>query len=265
VPRIEQSDAWRRVRNIIEDCDLVLEVIDARDPLATRNSRVEGLVNRLGKKLIIVINKSDLVPTEVLKAWKNYLSKEYPVVFISAKYRLGTRRLMRMIKDQAPALPVKVAVVGYPNVGKSMIINYLKGRYVAQTSPVPGWTKGEQLVRAKSWLIVMDTPGVVPPEDLNDEALLIIKGAINPSDVEDPVASAIKLVERIRSFNPRAFLDRYGVDSEDPEAIIMGVGKRRGFLMRGGLINMDAAAIAIMRDWIEGKLTYHYYPPGDPR
>lgn len=246
---------------MIESSDLVLEVIDARDPIETRNRRIEELVARSSRRLVIVANKADLVPRDVAAAWQRYLSREYPVVFISAKYRLGTRRLMGVIKDNAPALPVKVAVVGYPNVGKSMIINYLRGRYVSQTSPVPGWTRGEQLVRAREWLIVVDTPGVVPVEELRDEALLVIKGALDPGKVRDPVLAAIRLVERIRRFNPGAFLERYGVDSEDPEEIIKGVGRRRGFLVKGG-VNMEAAAVAIMRDWIEGKLTYHYYPPG---
>jgi len=153
-------------------------------------------------------------------------------------------------------------VVGYPNVGKSTIINYLKGRHVAETSPVPGWTIGEQIVRAKQWLIVIDTPGVVPVEEVKDEALLVIKGAIDPSKLDDPVIPAIKLIMRIKSFNPKAFMERYGVDSEDPMELLELVGRRRGLLMRGGKVNIREAAIAVIRDWILGKLTY-YYRPGD--
>jgi len=166
------------------------------------------------------------------------------------------------IKRYAPRLPVRVSVVGYPNVGKSTIINYLKGRHVAETSPVPGWTIGEQIVRAKQWLVVIDTPGVVPVEEVKDEALLVIKGAIDPSKLDDPVVPAIKLIMRIKSFNPKAFMERYGVDSEDPMELLELVGRRRGLLMRGGKVNIREAAIAVIRDWILGKLTY-YYRPGD--
>jgi len=260
--RVSQEEAWRRVRSVLEMSDLVLEVIDARDPVETRNRRLEDLVNRLGKSLMIVINKADLVPMEVLKEWRRFLERDYPTVFISARDRLGTRKLIVNIKRYAPRLPVRVSVVGYPNVGKSTIINYLKGRHVAETSPVPGWTIGEQIVRAKQWLIVIDTPGVVPVEEVKDEALLVIKGAIDPSKLDDPVVPAIKLIMRIKSFNPKAFMERYGVDSEDPMELLELVGRRRGLLMRGGKVNIREAAIAVIRDWILGKLTY-YYRPGD--
>jgi len=260
--RVSQEEAWRRVRSVLEMSDLVLEVIDARDPVETRNRRLEDLVNRLGKSLMMVINKADLVPMEVLKEWRRFLERDYPTVFISARDRLGTRKLIVNIKRYAPRLPVRVSVVGYPNVGKSTIINYLKGRHVAETSPVPGWTIGEQIVRAKQWLVVIDTPGVVPVEEVKDEALLVIKGAIDPSKLDDPVVPAIKLIMRIKSFNPKAFMERYGVDSEDPMELLELVGRRRGLLMRGGKVNIREAAIAVIRDWIFGKLTY-YYRPGD--
>jgi len=260
--RVSQEEAWRRVRSVLEMSDLVLEVIDARDPVETRNRRLEDLVNRLGKSLMMVINKADLVPMEVLKEWRRFLERDYPTVFISARDRLGTRKLIVNIKRYAPRLPVRVSVVGYPNVGKSTIINYLKGRHVAETSPVPGWTIGEQIVRAKQWLVVIDTPGVVPVEEVKDEALLVIKGAIDPSKLDDPVVPAIKLIMRIKSFNPKAFMERYGVDSEDPMELLELVGRRRGLLMRGGKVNIREAAIAVIRDWILCKLTY-YYRPGD--
>jgi ribosome biogenesis GTPase A len=260
--RVSQEEAWRRVRSVLEMSDLVLEVIDARDPVETRNRRLEDLVNRLGKSLMMVINKADLVPMEVLKEWRRFLERDYPTVFISARDRLGTRKLIVNIKRYAPRLPVRVSVVGYPNVGKSTIINYLKGRHVAETSPVPGWTIGEQIVRAKQWLVVIDTPGVIPVEEVKDEALLVIKGAIDPSKLDDPVVPAIKLIMRIKSFNPKAFMERYGVDSEDPMELLELVGRRRGLLMRGGKVNIREAAIAVIRDWILGKLTY-YYRPGD--
>lgn len=260
MPRVSWDEAWRRVRGVIKSSDLVLEVLDARDPIETRNPTVEGLAKELGKPLILVMNKADLVPMDILKEWKTYLEREYPTVFISAKNRLGTRKLIVAIRTHAPRLPVKVSVVGYPNVGKSTIINYLKGRYVAETSPVPGWTTSEQVVRAKTWLIVVDTPGVIPPREVKDEASLIIKGAIDPAELDDPVPPAISLIQRIRRFNPKAFINRYGVDSDNPMELIELVGKRRGFLIKGGKVNIREAAVSIIRDWINGDLTYYYRP-----
>ncbi len=255
--RISYSEAWRRVRAIIGECDLVLEVLDAREPIETRNPEVERLAKRLGKTVILVLNKADLVPIEVLKRWKRELEREHPTVFVSAKYRLGTRKLFIYIKRYACRLPVRVAVVGYPNVGKSTIINYLKGRHVAETSPVPGWTAGEQIVRAKTWLYVIDTPGVVPPEEVKDESLLVIKGAIDPSKLKDPVLPAVRLIERVLKYNPNAFREAYGVESLEPLRILEEVGRRRGLLLKGGKVNIDEAARAVIRDWIEGKIRYY--------
>ncbi len=258
---IDVGKAWRTVRRIVEGSDLVLEVVDARDPLETRNRRVEVLARRFGRPLLIVLNKADLVPFDIASSWKKYLEREWPTIFISAKYRMGTRKLHRWIKILAPRLPARVAVVGYPNVGKSTIINYLKGRHAAGTSPMPGFTRGEMLVAAKSWLYVIDTPGVVPPEEASAEDLLVVKGAIGPQDLDDPVPPAVSLIKRILSFNPSAFRDAYNIGSTEPEEIIEAYGKARGLLLRGGKVNLDAAARGIIKDWIRGKLTYYYSPP----
>ena len=117
------SKHWATIRRVIEEADIVLEVLDARDPYLTRNKKLERLVMEKGKRLILVINKADLVPKEVLEKWKRIFSREFPTIFISARDRLGTRYLWRAIKMYAPKFPVKVAVVGYPNVGKLSLIH----------------------------------------------------------------------------------------------------------------------------------------------
>lgn len=260
--RVSQGEAWRRVRRVIARSDLVVEVLDARDPLETRNRRMESMVVEMGKRLILAINKADLVPLNILREWGRCLRREFPTVFLSAKGRLGTRRLLVAIRENAPRLPVTVSVVGYPNVGKSTIINYLKGRHVAETSPMPGWTRGEQVVRAKTWLRVIDTPGVIPPDELRDEASLVLKGAIDPFRLSDPVPPAISLISRVMRYNPGAFAERYGVESTDPMAVLEGIAKYRGLLLRGGVPNVREAAVAVILDWLNGRLTYYYSPRG---
>ncbi|MEZ0247696.1 MAG: GTPase, partial [Thermoproteus sp.] len=248
------------VRRVVEDSDIVLEVLDARDPLATRNVDVEKLAKALGKRVIVALNKADLIPFEIGLKWKEWFEAQgAPAVFLSAKERLGTRKLMAYIKRLAPAIPVRVAVVGYPNVGKSTIINYLKGRHVASTSPKPGWTKGEQLVRAKTWLIVVDTPGVIQssPDDL---ALAVVQGAVDPGRVDDAVPYAAALIDRVLKLNPKA-LEIYGYRGSSAEEALEYVGRRYGRLMKGGRVNIDEAARRVLVDWIEGKLTYYYEPP----
>ncbi|MFZ8838587.1 MAG: GTPase [Pyrobaculum sp.] len=255
------KETWRHVRRVIEDGDIVLEVLDARDPLATRNEEVEKSVDRLGKRLLVVLNKADLVERGILEAWRAYfvnLGKD--VVYISVKHRLGTRKLITAIRSLAPRIPTTVVVVGHPNVGKSTIINYLKGRHVAPTSPKPGWTKGEQLVRAKSWLLVLDTPGIVKTAYTGDLALDVIRGLVDPGTVDDPVPYAYALLKRVLAYNPGALSEAYGIDC-DVEHALEEIGRAKRRLLKGGGINIDETARMVLKDWITGKLKYAARPP----
>lgn len=254
----EIERAWKLVRRIIREADIVLEVLDARDPYATRCRKLEEYVRRIGKRLILVINKVDLIPKEVAEEWKRIFSREFPTIFISAKDRLGTRFLWRTIKLYAPKIPVKVAVVGYPNVGKSMIINILKGRHAAGTSSIPGYTKHAMLVKASRAIKVIDTPGVIPLDEGEEE--LIIKGALRPEALEDPIPPAIKLIRYILDRDPRTFEKIYGIESKDPDAILRELAKKRGLLKKGGELNIEEAARIIIRDWQTGKIKCYSKP-----
>ncbi|MFN3804096.1 MAG: GTPase [Pyrobaculum sp.] len=254
-------ETWRLVRKVLEDGDLALEVIDARDPAATRVEEVEKLSDRLGKRLLVVINKADLVERAVLEKWRAYIkSLGREAVYISAKHRLGTRRLVAAIRSLAPRIPTKVVVVGYPNVGKSTVINYLRGRHVVSTSPKPGWTKGEQLVRAKSWLLVLDTPGIVKAAPSGELDLDVIRGLVDPGTVEDPVPYAYALLKRVVKYNPSALFEAYGVGCAVEEALEV-VGKTRGMLLKGGKVDIDRVARTILKDWAAGRLKYSIPPP----
>ncbi|MGK0549805.1 MAG: GTPase [Pyrobaculum sp.] len=255
------KESWRLVRRVIEDGDVVLEVLDARDPVDTRPEEVEKIAERLGKRLLVVLNKADLVDREVLEKWREYFQKlGIHTVYVSAKYRLGTRRLFVAIRALAPRIPATVVVVGYPNVGKSTIINYLKGRYVAPTSPKPGWTRGEQLVKAKSWLFVLDTPGIVKTPSTGDLALDVIRGLVDPATVDDPVPYAYALLKRVLAYNPSALKEAYGIDS-DVDSALEEIGRTKRKLLKGGKVNIDAAARIVLKDWTEGKLRYMRLPP----
>lgn len=249
---------WRLVRRVIEKADVVFEVVDARDPMATRTRELESLVERLGKPLVIVINKSDLVPRDVMESWKKVLSKEYPTVYLSARDRLGTRMLWKAArKASGDKRPVVVAVVGLPNVGKSTIINVLRGRHSAGTSPVPGYTRDDKVVKAATWLKVIDTPGVVPR---GREEELVIRSALRPESLEDPVPAAMKLIERLRTKDPEAFKRTYGVDDSDPYRLLEKIAERRRLLLKGGKLNVEEAARIVIRDWQTGRLIVYFTP-----
>lgn len=255
------KETWRLVRRVVEDGDVVLEVLDARDPGVTRNEEVERLAEKLGKRLVVVLNKADLVQREQLEKWKSYFeSVGLRAVYISAKYRMGTRKLILAIRSVAPRIPTTVVVVGYPNVGKSTIINYLKGRHVASTSPKPGWTRGEQLVRAKSWLLVLDTPGIVKTQTSGDLAIDVIRGLVDPGTVDDPVPYAYALLKRVLSYNPDALKEAYGLECS-LENVFEEVGRVKRRLVKGGRVNVDEVARMILKDWIVGKIRYAAPPP----
>ncbi|RLE80229.1 MAG: GTP-binding protein [Thermoprotei archaeon] len=253
--------AWRNVRRVIGKADIVLEVVDARDPLGTRSSKLENLVKRYNKPLIIVINKADLVPRDVLEKWKYHFEKEYPTIYIGAKNRLGTTFLWKVIKKVAPQdkRVVRVAVTGFPNVGKSTIINVLKGRHSASTSPKAGHTKHVQEFRAAQWLKVIDTPGIIPIEE--DEEALALRFALNSEQLSDPIGAAIRLIRIGLNLDPTVFRKTYGIEHRDPEKILEELAKKRGFLLKGGKLNIEEAARVLLRDWLTGKLVFYYPPP----
>ena len=246
------KSAWRKFWKAVKEADIVLEVLDARDPMAYRLPIIENQLMRLGKKVILVINKADLVPQKVLEGWKRCFEREYPTIYISARYRLGTRKLRELIyKTAGKDSPIiKVAVIGYPNVGKSSIINILKGHHSAQTGAKPGLTRHIQVIR-RGRLRVIDTPGVFPYEDADT---LVYKGAIRVEILDDPVSHAIELIKRLKENRHDVLEKTYGFDADDPIKFLEELARKRGKLLRGGLPDIKEAARIVLRDWQNGKI-----------
>jgi len=256
------SSTWREVRRVVEQADVVLEVVDARDPWGTRVLKVERLAEELGKPLVIVINKADLVPKEVLDKWVRVLRREKEAVYISASRRLGTRKLWVALKKATEKRPMSVAVVGLPNVGKSTIINLLRGSHSVGTSPIPGFTKSVTRVRAKTWLRVIDTPGVVPRLD---EEELALRSALRPEALEDPLPAAMRLVQLIAGKKPEVLEKLYGFAPRgagpgEAYAFLEELARRRGLLGKGGQPLVEEAARVVLRDWQSGRNTFYLEP-----
>jgi ribosome biogenesis GTPase A len=256
--------SWRTLAWIIRRADVVLEVVDARDPMATRSRRLENMVRSLGKKLVIVINKADLVPRDVADKWKRlFVDRGYHAVYMAARDHKGTRVLRRKIREVADSEPIIVAVVGFPKTGKSTIINALKGRHSASTSPIPGspgYTTHSQLYRIGSNLYMIDTPGVIPVEGGYLEA--VIRGR-PPEQLRDPVKPAVMLLERALRYNPNAVREAYGIDEKDPYRILELLALKRGWRYKSdGEPLIEEAARVVIRDYHKGKLLF-YVPPGN--
>ncbi|MET1160457.1 MAG: GTPase [Thermoprotei archaeon] len=253
---------WGQIRRIVSQADIILEVLDARDPLSTMSRKLEKIVNELGRDLILVLNKADLVPRSIVEEWvRLFRDRGYHAVYMAASKHMGTRVLRKKIKEVAASLPVVVAVVGFPKTGKSSIINALKGKHSASTSPIPGspgYTKHAQLYRIDSNILMIDTPGVIPVEGSMLER--IIRG-MNPDQLEDPVNPAIELIKKIMRHNPTAFIQAYGISEEDPLKILEHIAIKRGwFYKKTHEPLIEEAARTVIRDFHRGKIPY-YVPP----
>ncbi len=252
--------SWGRFWKAVKDADVILEVLDARDPDAFRLKEIEKKLIKMGKKLILVINKSDLVPRSILDLWKKHLEREYPVVYISARFRLGTgilRELIYRIARKNKDSEIRVAIIGYPNVGKSTLINILKGYHSVSTGSKPGLTKNIQVVR-RGRLKIIDTPGIFL---CDNHSMLVYTGAIRVENLDDPVYYAIILINKLKEIRKDVFYKVYGVDSDGPEELLRKIAIKRNLFLKKGEPNIEEAAKIVLRDWQVGKIIIWREPP----
>ena len=236
---------WIIVKKIVKDADIVLEVLDARFPNITRITRLEKMAK---EKLILVINKADLVSKKTLDKIKTEF-KNSKYVLVSSTNSKNIWELIKLIKNKG-----KVAVIGYPNTGKSTLINRLSSGGRAKTSSESGFTHGKQLIAGKKGIMLMDTPGIVPFEDRDEVRLGLVSG-ISPSKLEDPDLVATKLIYIFKKNNCLEFERYYGVDmSLDSYSILLEIGKKRHMLLKKGEIDERRAAISVLEDWHNGKI-----------
>lgn len=241
-------------KKIIEDSDILLEVLDARFVEETRNREVEEAIKRKGKKIIYVLNKADLIE-------KTSKQEFYPYVFVSCTLRKGIKELRNLIKIQAKGVKkeserVNVGLIGYPNTGKSSLINLLIGKNSAKTAPEAGFTKGLQKLKLSAGILLIDSPGIIPASQysaVNREAIAIHTkfGGRSYNQVKEP---ELVVSELIKEF-PESFKKFYKINFDsDPEILMETLGKRKGFLKKGGEPDEDKTARQILRDWQEGKI-----------
>ena len=232
---------------------MLLFVIDARMPELSRNKRLEEIIEHRGKKMFLVFNKFDLLSSGQATA----LREQYPdAFFVSGTKNIGLKAVKTklLIEGKRGGNPEpKVGVVGYPNVGKSAIINALAHRARAMVSPKAGTTRGVQFVRAGS-LKILDTPGVIPLADT--EATLGMIAAKNPEKLQNPEYVAMQIIQLFLEKDKSSLAQQCGItlETEDSYEILLQIGKKRGYLKRGGVVDEVKTAIAFVRDWQTGKL-----------
>ena len=261
------TKALRMMEENIKIVDAVGYVLDARAPLACFNPSFEKIIGN--KPCVFILNKCDLADPKKVAEWCDYFKnsgKAYVKVTATASaeaskivsaFDVATRHLKDKMKQKGVFKPVRCLVLGVPNCGKSTIINCLAGRKTTVTGDKPGVTKGKQWVRLTNGLELLDTPGTLWPKfDVEQLAYeLCFIGSIK-DDVVDLIDVSQKLIETLAKLYPQAITDRYGVDTSDKPAttVFDEIAAKRGFWLRGGEIDYERCAKAIVDDFRKGKL-----------
>ena len=242
------------LKKIIETSDIILEILDARFSKEMKNEEIEKLIKNKGKKIIYVLNKSDLT--------RKRDKRLNPRIFVSCKNRKGISELRNKIKSEAAKIKkegkynrVQVGVIGYPNTGKSSLINLLIGKNSAKTGAEAGFTKGIQKLRLTEGIHLLDSPGVIPTEgysmtDREKIAQHVRVGGKSYSQVKNP---ELALNEIVKS-NKKELERFYKIKFDNAEDLIEKIGKKKSFLRKGGEINSDQTARAILKDWQIGLI-----------
>lgn len=247
-----------QVDKIIEQADIILEILDARFIDKTRNLEIEKKAKQLGKVLIYVLNKSDLIDVKKIIQAKE-LEELKPYLFFSAKEREGSVTLRRLLKIEAGKLnqdAVDIGIIGYPNTGKSSLINYLTGKSSAKTSSVAGYTKGIQKIKLSQGLYLMDTPGIIPPGEKGKWGKeYLVKhsqiGAITWDKTKDPDMVVFRLMQEYQGVLEK----HYKIKAEnDSEALIEELGRKLNYLKKGNKVDEQRTSKQILKDWQEGKI-----------
>lgn len=250
------------VDEIIRISDLILEVLDARFPEETRNLEVEELIKKNGKRLIFVLNKADLV--EDIRAKEKELKPDmWPYIFISSKERLSTAKLRDFLKREVRKIELagnmerfQVGIIGYPNTGKSSLINVLSGKSSAGTGAQAGFTKGMQKIRLTSDILILDTPGVIPQVDYSttEQTKLSKHAKVSARDATKVKNPELVLASLMKDYS-KEIEEFYKIDAKgDTEILLDELGKQRNYLKKGGVIDEDRTSRLILKDWQTGKI-----------
>ena len=240
----------RVVNEVIEDADITLEVIDARFMNEMRNPYIEKKIQEKKKQRIVVVNKCDYLSEEEIVQLKKTF-RDY--VFLSATKHMGIGSLFRAIRMKKGIIKKKeivIGVVGYPNVGKSSVINALKGRHSAPTSSEAGFTKGKQKLRISGDMLMIDTPGVMAHSKTQVEELTVL-GAKNPSSIKDPDLAVFRLM----AMYPNIIEEHYGIlRAGYKEQRLEQIALKYNLKLREGKPDTEQMARRILMEWQKGKI-----------
>uniref|UniRef100_A0A7S1IBK3 Nucleolar GTP-binding protein 2 n=1 Tax=Eutreptiella gymnastica TaxID=73025 RepID=A0A7S1IBK3_9EUGL len=268
----QSARIWGELYKVIDSSDVIVQVLDARDPMGTRSKALETYIQKEKKfkHLIFVLNKCDLIPTWATSRWVALLSREYPTIAFHASITnpFGKGNLINLIRQFSKLHKhtnndlLSVGMVGYPNVGKSSVINTLRAKKVCSVAPIPGETKIWQYIKLSKNVLLIDCPGVIhQSDDPNDKHQAVLKGVVRverlaTDEKEDYVETVLQMVDKSK------IADTYGIaDWYDHLDFLDQLAIKRGRLLRGGVPDRDAVSRTVLYDWQRAKIPWFTTPP----
>ena len=261
------TKARRMMQENIKLIDIVIELLDARAPLSSRNPDIDSLANN--KSRLVILNKSDLADDEVNENWKKYFNdKGINVVSINAKSGSGMKNITAVVQEACKEKierdrkrgilnrPIRAMIVGIPNVGKSTFINSYAKKACTKVGNKPGVTKGKQWIKINKNIELLDTPGILWPKFEDDTVgkHLAFIGSIN-DEILQKVELTCELIDFMKMNYPGIINGRYGVDEDNSASDILSeIAKNRGCLMKGNELDYEKAAMIVLDEFRGGVL-----------
>merc|ERR1712137_765769 len=264
--RGQSKRIWGELYKVIDSSDVIIQVLDARDPMGTRSKHIEDHLkkDRRHKQLIFVLNKCDLIPTWATARWVKILSQDFPTLAFHASITnpFGKGALIQLLRQfgklHSDKKQISVGFIGYPNVGKSSIINTLRSKKVCNVAPIPGETKVWQYITLFKRIFLIDCPGVVYPTG-DSESEIVLKGVVRIENLPTPEDYIEPILARVK---PEYVTATYGVDSwTDTMDFLAKYAKITGKLLKGAEPDTATVAKMILHDWQRGKIPYFVCPP----
>ncbi|KAH0591351.1 hypothetical protein H2248_001429 [Termitomyces sp. 'cryptogamus'] len=260
---------------VIDSSDVILHVLDARDPLGTMCESVIEYIRKekSHKQIVLIINKCDLVPNWVTARYIQHLTPRFPTIAFHASpnHSFGKGSLIQLLRQFAQLhsdkKQISVGFIGYPNVGKSSVINTLKSNKVCSVAPVPGETKVWQYITLTRRIYLIDCPGIVPASAQDSHTSTVLKGVVRVEALPTPSEHISALMERVK---PLYLTRTYGLDLPNPddksqnwpaEMFLDKLARMKGRLLKGGEPDLESVAKIVLSDWVRGRIPYFVPPP----
>uniref|UniRef100_UPI0037E792D8 nucleolar GTP-binding protein 2 n=1 Tax=Semicossyphus pulcher TaxID=241346 RepID=UPI0037E792D8 len=258
---------WGELYKVIDSSDVIIQVLDARDPMGTRSKSIETYMKKEKpwKHLIFVLNKCDLIPTWVTKRWVAVLSHEYPTLAFHASLTnsFGKGSLIQLLRQfgklHTDKKQISVGFIGYPNVGKSSVINTLRSKKVCNVAPLAGETKVWQYITLMRRIFLIDCPGVVYPSE-DSESDIVLKGVVQVEKIRNPEEHIGAVLERAK---PEYIQKTYRIPTwNNAEDFLEKLAFRSGKLLKGGEPDLSTVSKMVLNDWQRGRIPFFVKPPG---